>query len=505
MAYEVYRILELSPSASIKEIKRSYSQLVRKYKNEDIEKFSLIRRAYEMLINSDAKAIYDSFLQIDSFLKIYQETFLHLEWEEAIQILKRIVVESPEEDEIQKLAHLLPQDKEVIEEQQTFWGYIQENHRFIKEQLGLCYISSGQWDEAIAIYEKLTTQKPEIFHYWTNLGQAYKTQADFLSQNNISQAHLYQQARECFKKAVNLEATNSKPYLEIARIYFNENSYSQAEIWAERAINADRKIDFQDFDAFCFLCLVYAKIRELNKIEELVQKIKILIPNEDAKIYASSKFIEHGDELYRIASEKSDFFEEADFSEQLYLFSVSLTFFKAAKNFNLHDDNLQKKYDKIDKLISVLNQFQKLKNDSLILDSYKKLVVLSLSDYMSIDNYIKDKDDQINLIFVEIITLSKSSINESIERFKSYYADIYNLNIQIFDKLEQSKTTQSFVALLQNRASKDTAILREEINHIVKRLYNFLPPIAEKVVLKYPSSEEFVSSFMKKLSNRITR
>ena len=231
MAYEFYQVLELSPQATPKEIKRNYFRLVRKYSPEkDPERFQSIREAYETLSDVKARENYDSLQQngeeISELTNQAQEKMSEGEWKAAIPILKKTLV-------------LLPTAHQA------------------RNQLAICFARAKDWDNALKIYRKLTTDNPDVPLYWSNYGAILKQYAESLADDNLKKKELYQQARQQFKKAIDLEPYNSEPYLEISRSYTDEGDYTRALSWTERAIGADGKTDFQDFEV-SFLYLYYS-------------------------------------------------------------------------------------------------------------------------------------------------------------------------------------------------------------------------------------------------------
>ncbi|MGH8002542.1 MAG: J domain-containing protein, partial [Brasilonema sp.] len=282
MAYELYHILEISSGASADEIKQAYFQLVRKYSPEkDPERFQQIRIAYNTLCDSIARENYDVMQkygdQVEDLIDQAEKKMQQEEWANAIPVLKQVLVLAPRID-------------------------------VARDLLGLCYIHTENWDFAVKIYKTLTKTNPDVALYWNNLGCAYKLQAQCLNDGDFNKIQFYKNARECFEQAVKLESFNSAPYLDIAETFLDQRNHSQALVWAERAIGADGKADYSDFEALFFICRIHFYSDELEKIEVIEKRIISLLPkNSDIRQYAASRFANMGIEVAKLAANSTNF------------------------------------------------------------------------------------------------------------------------------------------------------------------------------------------------------
>jgi len=521
MTYEAYTVLEVEPQASIETIKQNYARLCRKYYiNKNEEKLNSVLQAHEILVdNPQIKEIYDALQFVGELWKAYEKKYSQRAWEEAIETLMQISVEKPDNDEIENLISVLHRSTyDIIRPIWEEWEKIKSSVH-IQHKFGLCYTHTRQWSKAIEAYEELIERrdewKPEdSIIYWMGFGQVYTHQAEYFPNSGISQLRLYQQARECFKQAIDLEPSNSVSYLSTARTYLRENNYSEAATWAEKAIEADGKLDFDDFEAFHFLCIVYANSRNFQKIHETALKIKPLLPNQEKRSHASSKFIEYADECYQEAAKQCDFLEEIDSYTQIDLFKTSIAFLKVAAELSSNNEKVEEKYRKIENLICALNQFQTFRNDSLIPASYKKIVVISFFDYIEISNSDDETERFLNSLIVEIAASPEISFTKLTDRLSTQYPEIYNLNKKIFYRFAQGlskhqidvlvnkselfsgNTYQGFIEAIKNRYFQNPDALREEVNYAKDRLYTLLEPITEKIVEKYEEAQFNSDNFL---------
>lgn len=403
MAYELYKILEVSPQATPEEIKRAYYRLVRKYPPEKYsDKFKEIREAYETLCDPKARRDYDSEQEYgDQILELLNKAevkWQEEEWSSVISLLKRVLILKP-------------------------------GANSARNRLGICYTGTSQWDAAEKVYQILTRDNPEVPLYWSNFGQVYKQQAESLNDEDDNKAQLYHQARKCFEKAVEFESFNSKHYLDIARTHLSESNYSQALAWAERSIGADGKADFHDFEALLFICIVHLRSGELKNIESTAQRIISLLPDsEDARKYAAYKFYNLGFDLAKAGVKLAS----------IDLLRDAFAFIKAARNFDASDTDIKELYEKIQEMVAALEQYELIKEDYLIINGLQRLAGFCLADAFSLHNSDTEKNNLLDDILSEIIASSASSVISSSKRIKSCYPTVYGLKKDLFDRIEQA-------------------------------------------------------------------
>lgn len=399
MAYEFYQVLELSSEATSSEIKRSYYRLVRKYSPEkNPEKFKSIREAYETLGDSKAKANYDLLQQngeqISQLVEVAREKMSDEEWASAIPILKKVLILFP-------------------------------GGNAARNQLGICFGCLKDWDNALKVYRKLTRIAPDVPLYWSNYGVMFKQYASSLDEEDSRVSNLYEQAREQFKIAIDLEPFNSEPYLDIARTYTKEGKYDKAIIWTERAIGADGKTDLQDFDALFYICEIYLFSSEFQKIQSVAERIINLIPedNEDARKYVAARFYNFGLEITKAGFDNSN----------LVLLDAARTFFKAAKKFDPDDEDIKQRKGFLDNILQAYELFDTLKEDSQVSSGLTRLAAFYLSD--ALNKEIENRDDIFNSIAEEIFSAHPTTIINSVRKIRTTYFPIYKINESSFDKI----------------------------------------------------------------------
>ncbi|MGF1524571.1 MAG: DnaJ domain-containing protein [Leptolyngbyaceae cyanobacterium] len=308
MIHNLYQTLELPEDASQKEIKKAYCRLVRKHPPEkEPDRFQEIRKAYETLRDPKARQAYDDLqrhgAEVNRLLAQAEYCSQAKQWTQAIRLLKQTVV-------------LVP------------------GNEAIRNRLGICYIYSQNWEQAINVFERLVKSDPEVPIYWQNFGAAYDQWALSLRGSDEKQrSQLYKNAREKYEQSIALESFNAAPYLSISQTYLDENCYDLATTWAEKAIEADDKVDFSDFDAFFLLSIIHLRAGNLKEIEKISQRMQSISSlGEEAKKYAASRFLAVGNELIKAGMVR----------KQVEYIEAALSFIKLARRFDPYDKEIQK-------------------------------------------------------------------------------------------------------------------------------------------------------------------
>lgn len=400
MTYEFYHVLEISPESSPEEIKRSYFGLIRKYPpQKEPDRFQSIQEAYDTLRDPKARANYDSLQQhgdqISELVKEAGDKMSEGQWKSAIPVLKKIVI-------------LLPEANAAL------------------NQLGICFTQTEDWANAFKIYQRLTSTNIDVPLYWSNYGHALKQHAESLANGKNEKKILYEQAREQFKKAIDLEPYNSEPYIEIARIYTSEKDYARALSWSERAIGADGKTDFQDFETLFYICSIHVFSGEFERIQSVAERIISLLPekHEDVHKYVAARFYNSGLELYQIGCNNTN----------IVLLRAASLFFKSAQKFDPNDEDTIRLKLKVENLVQAYDLVisESLEKDSQISTGFSILAGFYLS--LAFNEETENQDEIFSKIIDVIFRNDPTSIISSIRRIKSHYNSIYKLNESFFDK-----------------------------------------------------------------------
>lgn len=402
MAYELYETLNLPIEASSEEIRRSYYRLVRKHSPEkDPERFKLIREAYETLSDPKAKQSYDSLQkhggEIIQLLSHAEDRINEENWTEAIRLLKHILILSPTSDPI-------------------------------RNRLGLCYIHNKQLEQAGKLYYSLTKSNPDVALYWSNFGCTYQEKAESVSESDPQRSELYKGARSCFKQAIELESFNSEYFIAIARTFLAEENYVDALDWTEKAIGADGKVDFQDFDALFLMCIIHLRSGQLEQVTSTAERIISCLPaDEDVRNYVASKFAVIGFELVEAGAKYIN----------PNILKAALTFIEAAKRFSPGNTEIVKIHNSISEIISAFSQYDILKDDYQIIHGFKSLAAFSIINSLGAEDSAYEREINFKSIIEEISNSPDSEVFSSAQRIKSRYPAIYQLNAEFFAQIEK--------------------------------------------------------------------
>lgn len=144
MQKNYYKILGISKGATEKEIKRAYGALLRKYPPEKFpDEFSDIAKAYEVLMNSEKRKIYDDTNGFDevaqSFMDIAMENYFNDNYEEAIKSYKKFILLEPTANSA-------------------------------RNYLSICYAKIGEYEKAYNVLKEVFDNGYEIKEvYYTNI------------------------------------------------------------------------------------------------------------------------------------------------------------------------------------------------------------------------------------------------------------------------------------------------------------------------------------------------
>ena len=260
---ELYDVLEVSPTATPEEIKRSYFRLVRRFPPErEPERFKVIRSAYETLSDPKLRQEYDTMesygSEITELLENAQDQMNDRDWDGAIVSLKRLIVIAP---------------------QQTIaWN-----------MLGLCMTSLERFGEAEKAFNRIISLDPNSSVAHVNLGflwtYRYNETTDISEETRFLHSALGQ-----FLEAFRLSPLNAEYGLFIARTYSKLGQHQTAWEWTERAIQVNGQEDFQDIDALFFLVNLCFALERKELVSNIVRRIKNVLPDDDARKYAAYRF-----------------------------------------------------------------------------------------------------------------------------------------------------------------------------------------------------------------------
>ena len=372
-----YERLGIPQESSVEEIKKAFFQAVKSYPPEkDPENYKLIREAYDVLNNPVSRDEYDSAIEYGDELR---------------ELLEQIEV-AKEDYDIEEAIRLA---KKVIN--------IAPNVGINRNRLGLLFMEDADYKSAKSQFLKAHKIDPKNPTYLLNLGDASKEEGDYCS------------AEESYKKAWSLDFEDYVAPRRLAALYyFDKQEKPEAYTTIDKAINADGKVDFQDF--FC----LYDKLHFL------------LFDNKEDDVAA------HLDLLVNIAKKK----EERDFAAYTLSescqelakrgrFKMAYKFVDTAREMSNNDWRT--------KTSQHLHEYVSFDEDNSIVKEVKGLVSLCYYWYWGgiekkdFDEYIKNAREAV------VVGLStrpiSAGIKESFNKLRSAYPQVYGTQQKFFDAL----------------------------------------------------------------------
>ncbi len=401
MAYDLYKTLDLPPTASPEDIRRAYYQMVRKHPPEkDPERFQQIRRAYETLSDEKARREYDSLQEHgDEITGLYSQAVHLMEqghWETAAARLKHVLVLSP-------------------------------GNQSALNSLGVCLLHAEKFQKANEVYRDLVREHPDVALYQFNLGislfeMAEATRHGKQPRGETAFDELYAQARGHFVKAAELQPHNPDHYIAVARTYIEQGNYAQALQWAERAASARGKTDFHDFEALFWICLFQLRMADLPAVERTAQRIGELMPKggdgDDVRRFAAFRFARIGIDLYENKA-----------------IEPAVVFFRIACQFDPQDDDLRHIHQGARETLATCEAFDRLMEDDAVINPLKRLSAVCMA------LFFEEKIENIQLVmedvFNELDTYRMTDVLAAVRHLRQQYPQIIEINPGMFGDMER--------------------------------------------------------------------
>lgn len=425
MAYDLYQVLDLPPTASPEDIRRAYYQMVRKYPPEkDPERFQQIRRAYETLSDEKARREYDALQEHgDEISGLYSQAVHLMEqghWETAAARLKHVLVLSP-------------------------------GNQSALNSLGVCLLHAEKFQKANEVYRDLVREHPEVALYQFNLGISLFEMAEALRHakqpGEMAFDELYTQARGHFARAAELQPHNPDHYIAVARTYIEQGNYTQALQWAERATTARGTTDFHDFEALFWICLFQLRMADLRAVERTAERIGELLPRgderganpqadatqADVRRFAAFRFARIGIELYENKA-----------------IEPAVVFFRIACRFDSEDADLRQMHQGACETLATCEAFDRLMEDDAVINPLKRLSAVCMA------LFFEEKIENIQLVmedvFNELDTYAMSDVLAAVRHLRRHYPQIIEINAGMFADMERIAAEHAGLPAQENTA-----------------------------------------------------
>lgn len=401
----LYEVLNIDKNSNFKDIKKAYSKLLRKYPPEkNPEEFKKIREAYEILSNEKSKAEYDAFFQYGEEINQSREK-----------------ADKAMEDEDYKTA--IKEYKKIL--------IIEPSLAFAKNMLGLALCYDGQYDLALNQFNSLVKLYPDNATYTSNLAYIYGEKEDFLK------------AESYYLKAYELDNLNIQPILSLVELYINKERYKKAILLLQGCIDTNKSDYFQDFIYYFKMIRVYIFERNEEKIQQVIDKIELLINDEDSRQYV-------GWELGKIANSL--------FNNDLY--SLAEKILKRAKDI-VNIKEINELYDKCKQFNEEYSLYDKLHDDERIDMPLKGPIYYYLYGHNYEDDEEFDKDINENLGVIQSLLTYEYSENvvNALCIMRREYDTIYKYKSELYDDIYDIANNKKQIITQYNKFMDDDRIL----------------------------------------------
>lgn len=380
-----YERLGLDSDVSKLQIKSAFFTAVREYPPEkEAELHKLIREAYDVLVNPRSRNEYDIRLTHGDAL-----ASIEAELNDAEEIEDNY----EQERLLKKLINLTPK------------------YGMYRNKLGLVYMELEQWDDALSQFNKSIKIDPDNPVYHLNAGFAVK------GMENLSEAE------EHFLKAFELDPDDYSPSIALASLYFFDyDNAEKAHQILDVAINADGKIDFQDF--FC----IYDKMKfytfkgEEEELQKQLELLHEIVTNEQEKSFVSYML---GDIAWQLFDLKV--FELA---EKFILEAVVLT---------PDDEETIQFKNEIQKNVKIIKSIKTIQKSKKVHEFVQHLMTVYVANYYGeFDEVELDQqmDDAISILRnIMDVDPHATEIKESFAYIKRNHPHVYRINNEFFDMI----------------------------------------------------------------------
>jgi len=380
-----YTRLGLEENAPPEDIKKAFFNAVKIYPPEkDPENSKLIREAYDTLFHSISRTEYDTKKKFGSVLENLENNLQDAEEDEdideQIRILKKILNIAP------KLG-------------------------IYRNKLGLVFMEKEQFGYAYNQFKKAHNIDSENLVYILNMGHAETERGNYV------------EAEKHFIQAWDLDREDHSAPRALASLYFEKlNRKRKAHNILDEAIEADAKVDFQDF--FCIYDKVHFYALDKNQagLKRELERIKDVSSKKEEKEFASFMLYRTGGQLF-----------------DLKIFDLAIHFLKTANILMPEDSDIEEFYKQCLTDSERIKSFEKLADSDDIHKLVKSLVGLYLG------RYYKEIDDQEfhretkewKDILINIMDTSPDcdEVKESLRYIRQNHDSIYNINSGLFDRL----------------------------------------------------------------------
>jgi len=262
---DLYSILGVERSAPSGAIHQAFiERLPRHRPDKDPEGFRAIRMAYHTLMDPRAREEYDNLMACGSEIaELMNGAFgamIQGRLRLAEQLVTRIVDETGGASEAMML-------------------------------LGMVQFEQEHFHDAIGTLGELVDRFPRVALYRVNLGNMLMNRYTTI-EDVEAKAHVLRRAREQYERAIEIDPQSPFPYIEMAKTFHTEGDDETAWQWTDKAVWANGREDFEDFDALLYGGMALANAAQIDRLREQILRLERVVPDvDDARQFAVSALV----------------------------------------------------------------------------------------------------------------------------------------------------------------------------------------------------------------------
>ena len=465
-----YDILNLPKEAANRDIRIAYIIKIRQFPNESFpEKFKEIRKAYETLSNPKSRKEYDAMslygeeikqLQASASYAIEQE-----DYEESIRCYKKILIIEPSLLNIRNQYALALIYAGSYEKAITVLEKLvekEEENAVYFFNLGFAHENKGSLEQAIQYYVQASELDPHDVNIIFSLSDVYLYQKDYLNARNAINNALARNYNEGFHqfmylfKLLKIDVSSKSPqgiHETLSRIeqLLNQHPDEKKYVANEFGKFALELVSYKQFEWAYYVTEKGIELdpshEELRVLHEEIKNKKELYSEfelfeNDEKIikpirynlflylfgneFSEEEFKEHLEEMYKGVEHSSKYEPEVTVN------SLKRMCIKYPSLYAEREDVLNEVLNISEEYKAINQQYVKMKKDSLITNSLKRLVALYLSETEEEErgHYFED-------IMEEMSYEPPKLVVNSINRLQSEYPNLFNLNSSFLLKIKK--------------------------------------------------------------------
>jgi tetratricopeptide (TPR) repeat protein len=381
-----YEVLGVNQSATERDIKKAFIGLLPDFPPEQKPReYQRLREAYDILSNPVARKEYDSMAAFGAeieALKGEAEEIMHdddPDYDDAIALLKKAIVLGP-------------------------------NIGMLRNMLGTCFLNSDSADKALVQFRAARRIDPQNTTYQKNEGRALKVL------NRIGEAE------NIFRSVLQEDKEDYEAARALATLLHEADRTQEAIDVLDEAINADGRVDFQDF--FCYydklhILLFAGRHKELEEELEVVVSIASL---EAERSFAAFMLATTGGALYEVNAH-----------------TLARTFLAAAEELDPDNEHIVEMSENAQYYATIDDGLSAIVEDPTIHDFVRHTAAIVAGRH---SGHIEEPDYEKGLGEIykagpNVMDLYPESlfVKLSVNRLKSEYPDIYGANPSVFEWL----------------------------------------------------------------------